>query len=484
MEKAVTTDEKRIVKDNFIEWLTSVFGLAPATAQSYYSSIITSERIAREQNLKSQRLLSAQSYTEARKTFDELLKCDAFIKMNATAHNSLTAGVRKLISYMLAKSNTPSQEITSSRKITPSLTTTEHDQQKISENTTPTPASFTPDTTKPFVLKDAVIEILLTDAPEISKYHENKGGISSKNLRELIKAYYRKTIGLFEISKLLMLDKTFQSVGKGCYIVNEATIPHSEPEPEFAPKDESVKVVTESVPVNTQEVPTVDDTVETKNENKLTIEPIVAVIRENYDNLQYEDGFGAYEVKTLLSQKGYTDLSEDEIEALMSNCTQLREIEDGYYTLAEVEDTTETTVDVSDSIENKSEAIVDEVVESPITTSVPDEPQQVDTDTRRIVLRLNGNVIRAYDYSDALNKVCEFSINYKPFRMARIAGQAIQLHGNSVFYRKSVPVDGYNKLSNGLQIITIATLSDLQAITAAVQKYCQIDDDMIAIISK
>ena len=484
VEKAVTTDEKRIVKDNFIEWLTSVFGLAPATAQSYYSSIITSERIAREQNLKSQRLLSAQSYTEARKTFDELLKCDAFIKMNATAHNSLTAGVRKLISYMLAKSNTPSQEITSSRKITPSLTTTEHDQQKISENTTPTPASFTPDTTKPFVLKDAVIEILLTDAPEISKYHENKGGISSKNLRELIKAYYRKTIGLFEISKLLMLDKTFQSVGKGCYIVNEATIPHSEPEPEFAPKDESVKVVTESVPVNTQEVPTVDDTVETKNENKLTIEPIVAVIRENYDNLQYEDGFGAYEVKTLLSQKGYTDLSEDEIEALMSNCTQLREIEDGYYTLAEVEDTTETTVDVSDSIENKSEAIVDEVVESPITTSVPDEPQQVDTDTRRIVLRLNGNVIRAYDYSDALNKVCEFSINYKPFRMARIAGQAIQLHGNSEFYRKSVPVDGYNKLSNGLQIITIATLSDLQAITAAVQKYCQIDDDMIAIISK
>ena len=501
VEKTVTTDEERIAKDNFIEWLTSVFGLASATAQSYYSSIITSERIAREQNLKSKRLLSAQSYTEARETFDELLKCDAFIKMNATAHNSLTAGVRKLISYMLAKSNTPSQEIT------PSLTTTEHDQQKISENTTPTPTSFTPNTTKPFALKDAVIEILLSDAPEIFKYHEHKSGISSKNLRELIKAYYGKTIGLFEISKLLMLDKTFQSVGKGCYIVNEANIPHSEPE--LVPKDEPVKVVTEPVPVNTQEVPTVaepvktmpepmptatqtviheetvvDYTVDTETENKLTIEPIIAVISENYDNLQYEDGFGAYEVKTLLSQKGYTDLSEDEIEALMSNCTQLREIEDGYYTLAEVEDTTETSVEVSDSIENNSEDTVDEVAESPIAKSVPDELQQVDTDSRRIVLRLNGNVIRAYDYSDALNKVCEFSINCKPFRMARIAGQAIQIHGNSVFYRKAAPVDGYNKLSNGLQIITIATLSDLQTITAAVQNYCQIDDDMIAIISK
>lgn len=508
VDKTFTTDDERISKDSFIEWLTSVFGLAPATAQSYYSSIITSERIAREQNLKSQRLLSAQNYAEARETFDELLKCDAFIKMNATAHNSLTVGVRKLISYMLAKSNTPSQETTSSQEITPSLTTTEHDQPKISENTAPTPASFTPDTTKSFVLKDAVIEILLTDAHEISKYHEHKGGITSKNLHELIKTYYGKTIGLFEISKLLMLDKTFQSVGKGCYIVNEDAIPHSEPE--FAPKDEPVKVVTEPIPVNTNEIPTVaeptktlpeppmptatrtviheetavDDTIVIENENKLTIEPIIAVIRENYDNLQYEDGFGAYEVKTLLSQKGYTDMSEDEIEALMSDCSQLREIEEGYYTLAEVKDTSGTTVEVSYSADNSTEDTVAEVAESPIATNAPAKPEQVDTDARHIVLRLNGNEIRAYDYSDALNKVCEFSINYKPFRMARIAGQAIQIHGNSVFYRKSVPVDGYNKLSNGLQIITIATLSDLQAITAAVQKYCQIDDDMIAIISK
>ena len=378
----------------------------------------------------------------------------------------------------------------------------------------PTFVSFTPDTTKTFVLKDALIEILSSNTPEINKLRDYKrGGISSVNLRQALYDYYGKSIGLFEISKLLMLDKTFQSVGKGCYIVNEAAITHSEPESEFSQKDEPVKLVAEPVPtpvqVNTHDVPTVeepvktmpepiptvtqtvihegttfDDTVNTENENKLTIEPIIAVIKENSDNLQYGDGFGAYEVKTLLLQKGYTDLSENEIEVLMSDCLQLREIEDGYYTLAEVEDTTATTIEVSDSVDNSTEDTVDEIAESPIATSVPDEPQQVDTDARRIILRLNGNVIRAYDYSDALNKVCEFSINYKPFRMARIAGLNIQIHGNSVFYRKAVPVDGYNKLSNGLQIITIATLSDLQTITAAVQKYCQIDDDMIAIISK
>ncbi len=487
--------------DRFTEWLINVSGLAPATAKSYYSSVKTSERIAREQNLRSQRLLSVHSYSEANETFNELLRCEAFIKMNATAHNSLTAGVRKLLQYLQSTMNSEPEE------------TIQLVPYSVKENTTPAVTHFAPDTSKPFVLKDAVIEILSSNALEITKYHEHKDGISSKNLRELIKAYYGKTIGLFEISKLLMLDKTFQSVGKGCYIVNEAAILHSEPEPKFTENDEPVEIVAKPFrtpePIIAHKVPTVAelvktmtepistatqpaiheetmvyDTVDTETDDILTIEPIIAVIKENYDNLQYEDGFGAYEVKTLLSQKGYTNASEDEIEALMTECSELQEIEDGYYTLAEIEDNTETTVAISDSVEDNTEDTIAEVIESPISAIDPDEPQQVDNDARHIVLMLNGNMIRAYDYSDALNKVCEFSINCKPFRMARIAGQAIQLHGNNVFYRKSVPVDGYNKLSNGLQLITIDSLSDLQTITVAVQKYCQIDDDMIAIISQ
>lgn len=483
--KPFITDEERIAKDSFIEWLTSVFGLAPATAQSYYSSITTSERIAREQNLKSQRLLSAKSYAEARETFDELLKCEAFIKMNATAHNSLTAGVRKLISYMLAKSTSPTQEVT------PSQETTQPESSSIIENTASAPATFNPDTTKPFVLKDAVIEILLSEAPEITKFHEHKNGISSKNLRELIKGYYGKSIGLFEISKLLMLDRTFQSVGKGCYILNEAMIPHEEAEPEhieqsMPEKAEPAKVEIETVQINPTPVTPVvqlNDTAiiqaDESAEEDLTIESIIDVIKENSDNLQYEDGFGAYEVKTLLSHKGIKNVSEEQIEALMSECSELQEIEDGYYALSEDEGEYNTIAEPVVVTEDKSE-----IVEPTVSDTVPTETQEITADSRHIVLSLNGKVIRAYDYSDALNKVCEFSINCKPFRMARIAGQAIQIHGNSVFYRKAVPVDGYNKLSNGLQIITITTLSDLQMITAAVQKYCQIDDDMISIISK
>lgn len=477
--KPFITDEERIPKDSFIEWLTSVFGLAPATAQSYYSSITTSERIAREQNLKSQRLLSAKSYAEAKETFDELLKCDAFIKMNANAHNSLTAGIRKLISYMLAKSTSPTQK------------TTQPESSSITEETASALATFNPDTTKPFVLKDAVIEILLSKSPEITKFHEHKSGFSSKNLRELIKEYYGKSIGLFEISKLLMLDRTFQSVGKGCYIMNEAMIPHEEAEPEhieqsMPEKAEPAKVENKTVQINPTpvipEVQLTDTAIIQADENTtedLTIESIIDVIKENSDNLQYEDGFGAYEVKMLLSHKGIKNVSEEQIEALMSECSELQEIEDGYYVLSDDDSEDDTSVKQIVVTEDKSE-----VVEPTVSDTVPTETQEITADSRHIVLRLNGNIIKAYDYSDALNKICEFSINCKPFRMARIAGQAIQIHGNSVFYRKAVPVDGYNKLSNGLQIITITTLSDLQMITAAVQKYCQIDDDMIAIISK
>lgn len=518
------TDEERITKDSFINWLTNVSGLADATAQSFYSSVTTSERIARKQNLKSQRLLSAQSYEEARETFNELLNCDTFVKMNISAHNSLTAGVRKLLSYIGAKENASNQENTTPEST--SITT---------ENTAATtPLPFTPDASKPFVLHDVIIEIMSSDAPEITKYHEHKGGFSSKSLCSLIKEYYGKSFSLFEISKILMLDRSFQSVGKGCYTLNKTMLSHEEAEPDNSEHnipEKTVPVETETVPNQddyppvtpeaqwtdtesiqadgntaekmtaapieietvpdqsdyppvTPEVQRTDAEVIQANENAtedLTIESIIEVIKENSDNLQYEDGFGAYEIKTLLSHKGITTASEDQIEALMSECSELQEIEDGYYALSENDNEDNTHVELVSLIEDKPETMTSEAT---IPDTVPVEPQEISADSMHIVLRLNGNIIRAYDYSDALNKVCEFSINCKPFRMARIAGQAIRLNGNSVFYRKAVPVDGYNKLSNGLQIITINNLPDLQTITTAVQKYCHIDDDMITIISK
>lgn len=118
------------------------------------------------------------------------------------------------------------------------------------------------------------------------------------------------------------------------------------------------------------------------------------------------------------------------------------------------------------------------------TDTITQEPPEFSVGAEYIALRLNGNLVRAYDFSDALNKVCEFAIICKPFRMARIAGQGISLNGSSVFSRQAVSLNGYNKLSNGLQIIKVDSLSDLQAITQKVKAYCQIDDEMIAIITE
>lgn len=479
-------DDDKPENNDFIEWLINNTGLASAMAKSYYSSVKTSERIAREQGLKSQRLFDADSYEEARETFSELLQCDAFVKMNTTAHNSLTAGVRKLLQYLDA---TKPEQV--------QVEQIPHEAPIIEDTSiedTPTIASFAPDTTKPFVLKDAVIEILSSEAPEITKRREYKNGISSKSLRELLKEYYGKTIGLFEISKLLIMDKTFKSLGKGCYILNEAMIPKKAEIDEIKPvitevkKEEPIETQTEQVyaeePVNTgytaiSYTEQVADTAEKAPDQVLTIEQILEVIKENSGNLQYEDGFGAYEVKTLLFRKGIEDVSEEQIEDLMSECSELQQIEDGYYSLIGNEsygDTaSESIVVVEDTLDNTNTDTADDTEEQEIQHS---------DDNRRIVLRLNGNIVRAYDYSDALSKVCEFSINCKPFRMARIAGQGITLNGKNVFYRKAVPVDGYNKLSNGLQLAPINTISDLKTITSFIKKYCQIDDNMIAIISQ
>lgn len=345
-------------------------------------------------------------------------------------------------------------------------------------------ASFKPDLTKPFELKTAVIEILSSSAPEINKYRGHKDGISSSDLRELLREYYGKTIGDFEISMLLMMDRAFQSVGKRCYVLNTAAIPqkavsseqefpmNSTPDNEPIEKREAEELhTTEQSP---EEQHKFDDSSAPYAETDL-MNSIIDVIKQNSGNLQYIDGFGAYEVKTILANRGIFNATENEIEALMSECDSLTEIEEGYYILANM------TNDVIRETVKEEHTEHSETLEKAGTVEKISTDDNVSSESRNIELILNGRTVSAYDYSDALNKICEFAINFSPFRMARIAGQGIQLNGNNVFYRKAVPVNGYNKLSNGLQVIKINSLSDLKTIMEEVKRYCQIDDGMITI---
>lgn len=336
-------------------------------------------------------------------------------------------------------------------------------------------ARFAPDRTKPFELKTAVTEILSSDDPAIKKYKIYRNGISLKDLRELIHKYYGKPIGPFELSKLLMLDKAFQPVGKGCYVLNPSTIQRRNI-PVVQKHDMPVKTEKSTDTVIAPHVlpNTITELIEQKSpvENcDVTIEAILKVIRDNRDELRYKDGFGVYEIKTLLSGTGISVSSEERIKTLMSECSELTEIEDGYFVLAENEKPSKP-VNNSFSVSSRQD-------------SVPHKEEITDfTNSGQIVLRLNGRDISAYDYSDALNKVCEFAINYKPFQMARITGQGMQLDGKNIFCRSPAPIAGYNNLSNGLQVMPISTVSELRRITDEVIKYCQIDNKMITFSDK
>lgn len=262
------------------------------------------------------------------------------------------------------------------------------------------PEHFSPDTTKPFILKDVVIEILSSNTPEISKYRAYKNGITPKALREILKEYYGKSIEIFELSKLLMLNSAFRSVGKGCYILSSE--------------------------MSLQDVNTVD-------QNPFS-----------QDNLE---------------DKNHKNKADE-----ISNDSDVATFKNDYIAMP---------------IEAKPV-----IPEERDVTPENDFQSRIGAYTGNISLKLNRKFIVAYDYSDAVNKVCEFAIKYNPFRMARIASQQFKLRDKYIFYRKSVPVEGYVKLSNGLQVISIDNISDLYVIVDKVKKYCQINDNMVSIVIK
>lgn len=262
----------------------------------------------------------------------------------------------------------------------------------------------------------------------------------------------RKKPESIELLRLLILDEAFRSVGRERYALNKDAVLNNEAEPAAV-----------------HEGFLADDTENIRTDKTLLTKHIIDLIRENSNELQYENGFGAYEVRSLLYRNGIYNVSEDEIETLMRQCPALKEIEEWYYILNKTEDSRE---DVQTERTQLSDVRAD-----------TEQAQEISTGTKQISFQLNGKLISAYDHSDALNKICEFCINCKPFRMARIAEGDILLDGKNVFYRKRAPADGYRKLSNGLQVINISTLQDLQTITAEVKRYCGIDDDMITIIN-
>ena len=86
--------------NGFIDWLIRDVGLTERTSKNYYGTIVRAERLARDENLRSQRIITADSYNEATVTYKELLENDRFLDLNASSHNSFTAAINKYLKYI------------------------------------------------------------------------------------------------------------------------------------------------------------------------------------------------------------------------------------------------------------------------------------------------------------------------------------------------------------------------------------------------
>ncbi len=115
-----------------------------------------------------------------------------------------------------------------------------------------------------------------------------------------------------------MMYKIFQSVGKGCYVINLSRISKEdgvsydkpvsqEKETEDVAVQEDTKVYNDYAILSSTDYQ--PDVTQTTNEDKTTIETILDIIKRNSDNLQYEDGFGTYEIKTSLARQGVVNVS-------------------------------------------------------------------------------------------------------------------------------------------------------------------------------
>ena len=395
----------------------------------------------------------------------------------------------------------------------PEAKTVTEKQETVSE--TPK-ASFVPDETKPFVLKDAIIEIMTSDATEIIERRGYGGGFNNKTIFEILKEFYGQTINMFSITSLLMRDNAFVNVGKLHYTVDKNRFNTDEEElmsrisdrdiiqddkPSVVQENSSAPLIHSSIedsasdhdragtvePLTEPTVHNVKTETETiveaeqppKQDHTSLKDAVLKVIWENREALEYRDGFGTYEVRTLLSKMGIT-ADEHEIETVMENSSELDEIEDGYYVYYG-----EWQGNLVEASEPE-----DEIPDEPVEVET-DEPKEDETalvrmnpasDHSSVKLVINGREMNACHIQEALDRICEFAISCKPFAMARMADANISLNDRKVFYRQSVPVNGYHHLSNGLQVINIDSLSSLSEVTEELMTHCGIGNNIIKII--
>lgn len=105
------------------------------------------------------------------------------------------------------------------------------------------------------------------------------------------------------------------------------------------------------------------------------------------------------------------------------------------------------------------------------------------SENQDIKIILNKKEYDFFDYNDALAEVCEFAIRRYPFKMSRIANEKYRCSDKNVFSRGAA-ISGYRKLSNGLQVMPVEKINDLEDICKTVLIYCGANEDLFKIVNK
>lgn len=301
-------------------------------------------------------------------------------------------------------------------------------------------------------LRDAIVKILFA-----RKYlNHNLELISTEEILDQLPYSISQYVTTTRIKRICESDSQISSTGYGTYEYNDGKEKKPVHQPEIIISNEDIKQAIEDF------------------------------LYEHKDDIFHPDGFASEDILDMLPDNISENISVEIIDDIAPKCEHIIMPSFGYYMYDNRDDSTEE----NDSkllpetiVEEDNETDTEKIANIADTVTIAPEAEietvHILSNTDNIHFTLNNREYYAFDWSEVLCKVCEYFIRKAPFRMARIAGVQIYHNGQMVFYRKSVPVDGYCKLTNGLQVMKISSKEDFNAIYNDISEYCQIFDEIV-----
>ena len=341
-------------------------------------------------------------------------------------------------------------------------------KEKIS--TTKSPGQIESNTDN-FNLKEAMIDIFLSEDEKITQNKGHKGELTSYILQKLIKRIYGKSIHFWEISEILNQDSSFICTGPESYVLSgnftsNKTIKLDTLEGFIPDADHLLNKTEQSTKENQNINKSPAETNEAFNLKDVIVDIFLSDAAFINSNKNSKGGLTANSLQKIIQKFHRKFVSIFEISKLLSNDPLFLSIGKGYYIIDQKR--LSKVNQITDESEGKDADNLDLSNENNIKIE-------------KIILELNGNTVDVYDCNDAWQKICEFAIRCKPFTMTYIFKSDMDLNQKKLFYRQPASIEGYIRLSNNLQVLKVENYSELKITVEKLKKYCDLDDSMITI---